>query len=360
MSDIAHGDSVAARFPPRSPSITLLRVREPAVTAEPSYAACMLKPYVRQLRHYPQISPQLLEPFEAMDPDQRVPIGPMLELLGGAVHLTGDPDLGLKAAREIVPGDYGAIEFMVGSAGSFRQAVELLGRYLPLVNDALTFVLRVEGDKAIIQLDSRVPLPRPAEDFQCAAFYVSTLQRGHAIDPDFEVCFTHPSPDDTSEYVRTFAPGRLRFRSPFSGFVFNAKVLDQPFASADPNLHQVLRKYADVLLSRLPQSERLSDKVRGLIAERLANGSPSVTQIARTLGLSRRSLARKLAVERTSFSALLEQTRRELALRYVGSHNLALTEIAFLLGFSQTGPFHRAFRRWTGTTPRDYRRGLRR
>ena len=357
---MAQAQSLAPGFPRAKPSITLLRVHEPAVSAQPSYAACMLKPYARLLRRYPQIAPVLIDPFDAMDPDERVPIAPMLELLVAAVHMTGDEDMGLKAAREIVPGDYGAIEFMVSSAGNMREAIELLGRYLPLVNDALTFSLRVEGEQALLQLDSRVPLPRAAADFQCAAFYVSTLQRGLVVDPSCEACFTHAAPADRTEYERTFAPGQLRFRAPFSGFVFNAKTLDQPFASGDPNLHQVLRKYADVLMAQLPKSERLSDRVRALVAERLASGSPSVTHVARSLGLSRRSLARKLAVEHTSFSALLEDTRRELALKYVGSQDLALTEIAFLLGFSQTGPFHRAFRRWTGTTPRDYRRGQRR
>jgi len=345
-------------LPVEAPSSTLTSVPDTSA-AQPSYAACMLKPYARLLRRYAQIQPQLIDPFEAMDPDERVPIGPMLELLRGAVHLTGDEDLGLKAAREIVPGDYGAIEFVANSAGSMRQAIALLGRYLPLVNDALEFSLHVEDDRAFVKIDSRVRLPRAAADFQVAAFYVTTLQRGHTMDPNFEVRFTHSMPADLDEYQRTFAPGQLCFDAPWSGFVFSANVLDQPFTSADPNLHHVMRKYADMLLGQLPKSESLSDRVRALIAERLASGSPSVTRVARSLGMSRRTLARKLGQERTSFSDLLEDTRRQLALRYVSSYDLALTEIAFLLGFSQSGPFHRAFKRWTGRTPREYRRSLR-
>lgn len=340
-------------------SFTLMSVHVSEAPAQPTYAACMLKPYSRLLRRYPQIQPQLIDPLDAMDPDERVPIAPMLELLQGAVALTGDEDLGLKAAREIVPGDYGAIEFMAGSAGDMRQAIELLGRYLPLVNDALEFSLRVENGQALLQLDSRVRLPRAAADFQAAAFYVATLQRGHVVDPMFEVRFTHEAPADIAEYQRTFAPGKLVFGAPWSGFMFDATSLDRPFPSADPSLHHVLRKYADVLLSQRPRSESLSDRVGALIGERLANGDPSVTRIARSLGMSRRTLARRLAEERTSFSELLEGTRKQLALRYVSNHELALTEIAFLLGFSQTGAFHRAFKRWTGRTPRDYRRSFR-
>jgi AraC-like DNA-binding protein len=319
----------------------------------------MLRPYGRLLRRYPQIDSQLLDRMEVFEPDARVPIAPMLELLRGTVQLTGDEDLGLKAAREIAEGDYGAIEYMVSSASCMRETIELLGHYLPLINDALSFKLRVEGERAIVQLDSSVALPRAAADFQSAAFYVATLQRGHAIDPDYEAWFKHAEPRDTSEYQRTFAPGRLRFRAPFNGFVFNASLLEQPTAAADPKLHEVLRKYADVLISELPKSESVSDRVRAQIREKLANRGSSVTRIARALAMSRRTLARKLEQEGTTFSELLEETRHQLALRYVQSPALELTEIAFLLGFSQTGPFHRAFKRWTGQTPREYRRGLR-
>jgi AraC-like DNA-binding protein len=334
-------------------------VDDPVETNQPSYAARMLRPYARLLRHYPQIDSQFLVRLDALEPDARVPIAPMLELLRGAVHLTGDEDLGLKAAREIVQGEYGAIEFMVNSAGNMRESIELLGRYLPLVNDALSFELRVEGERAIVQLDSSVVLPRAAADFQSAAFYVATLQRGHAIDPDYEAWFKHPAPQDTSEYQRTFAPGKLRFGAPFNGFVFSESLLQQPTAAPDPKLHEVLRKYADVLISELPKSESVSDRVRAQIRDKLANRGSSVTRVARALAMSRRTLARKLEQEGTTFSQLLEETRHQLALRYVKSRALEITEIAFLLGFSQTGPFHRAFKRWTGQTPREYRRGIR-
>ena len=317
----------------------------------------MVRPYARLFRRYPTLPAVFSEPLEALDPDQRLPIVPMLEGLRAAVQITGDQDLGLKAAREIALGDYGAIEFMLNSAADLRSCIQLLGRYLPLVNDALSFSLRVEGDNAQVQLDSSVVLPRAAADFQSAAFYVATLQRGeHMVDPNYEAWFTHPAPDDVSEYQRTFAPGRVRFEAPWNGFVFDARRLEQTLTSADPMLHDVLRKYADVLLADLPRAESHTERVRNLITEHLASGEPGAERIARTLHMSRRTLARKLEQEGTSFKALLEDTRRSLALRYVGSYDLGLTEIAFLLGFSQAAPFHRAFKRWTGLTPLEYRR----
>jgi len=320
----------------------------------------MLRPYNRLLRRYPQIGPAAVERLDALDPEERIPIAGMLELLRGIVQLTGDEDLGLKAAREIAQGDYGVIEFMVNSATSMRAAVELLGRYLPLVNDALRFSLDVEGERASIRLESSIALPRAAADFQSAAFYVATLQRSkHIIDPDYEAWFKHPEPENLEEYQRTFAPGRLRFSAPFDGFVFSAKMLDLPLTAADPDLHAVLRKYADVLLAELPKTESLTDRVREFLIQQLQNGEPNVARAARALHMSRRTLARRLEREGTSFKLLLDDTRRRLALRYVVEREIGITEIAFLLGFSHTGAFFRAFKRWTGSSPGEYRRGQR-
>jgi AraC-like DNA-binding protein len=320
----------------------------------------LLWPYGRLLRKYPGFPRQLLEPLDALDPDERVPIAPSLELLRGAVEMTGDPDLGLKAAREIALGDYGAIEYVVNSASSMRDAIALLGRYLPLINDALEFSMRIENGKALIQLESRVVLPRAAADFQLAAFYVATLRhRRQPIDPNFEVLFTHVRPENVDEYERTFAPGLVRFSAPWSGFVLDPRSLEQPYESADPALHGVLRKYADVLLADLPKTASVTERVRALIGEQLSSGEAGADRIARSLHMSRRTLGRKLEHEGTTFKQLLDDTRRRLALRYVGGHDLGLTEIAFLLGFSQAGPFHRAFKRWTGQTPLEYRRSRR-
>lgn len=318
----------------------------------------MMRPYNRLMRRYPQISPQVIEGIDALDPEERVPISSMLDLLRGAIHLTGDQDIGLKAARELAPGDYGVIEFMVSSARNMRESIELLGRYLPLVNDALEFAFRVEDGRAIIQLDSRVQLPRAAADFQSAAFYVATLQRGqHMVDPDYEACFMHEQPEQLDEYIRTFSPGRVRFGAEFNGFIFDARLLETSLTTADPELHAVLRRYAERLLADLPRTETFADKVERVIQHELRHGEPTVERTAQQLHMTRRTFTRRLGREGTTFTTILDETRKKLAMRYIVEHHVGISEIAFLLGFSRTGAFFRAFKRWTGTTPREYRRG---
>src|SRR6187401_499209 len=115
--------------------------------------------------------------------------------------MTGDPDIGLKAARKIEMGDYGALEYVVASAPTWGDALRSVGRYLPLVNDALQFSLRVEGERAVVQLDSSVVLPRAAADFQSGAFHVAGLHRRQGMPTvEYEVLFTHPRPAQIEEY----------------------------------------------------------------------------------------------------------------------------------------------------------------
>jgi AraC-like DNA-binding protein len=292
-----------------------------------------------------------------VDPDERFPIAVVHELLEGAIHLTGDPDIGLKAAREIVPGDYGALEYAARSAATWGDAANATGRYMRLVNDALRFSVQVEGDRAIIQLDSVVPLPRAPADFQSAAFHISSQHFFESSEPlEYEVWFSHPAPLDRTEYERTFENAVFRFDAPFNGFSVPARYLSLPIKSADPNLHALIRKHAEAMLAELPRAHSLTERVRELLAQQLANGPPSLGHIARQVSMSERTLARHLEDEGTTYKALLEDLRRRLALRYVRRSELAFAEIAGLLGFSQAAAFHRAFRRWTGRTPLEYRR----
>src|SRR4051794_7302123 len=128
--------------------------------AGPCFSVRLVRPWVRLLRRYPQIPREVLDPLEALDPDHRLPVATLHELQRGALELTGDLDMGLKAAREIASGDYGALEYVARSASTWGEACELVGRYLRLVNDSLKFSLRRDGERTSIRLDSSITLPR--------------------------------------------------------------------------------------------------------------------------------------------------------------------------------------------------------
>jgi AraC-like DNA-binding protein len=317
-----------------------------------------MRPFGRAMRTYPGISEEVIASIDNLDPDERVRVATVHELLSGAILLTGDEDLGLKAAGLIEPGDYGALEYAASTAQTAREALETIGRYMHLINDALTFRLRIEDDRAIVTLDNAVMLPRPAEAFEVAAFYIAFRHRAPEglMQVPFEVHFMHEQPPDTSAYVRTFSEhATIRFAQPACGFSFPSAFLESSLPSSDPHLHALVRRHADLLLAELPAAASFTSRVRELVTAGLASGKTASAHVAEELHVSPRTLARRLEEEGTSFKELTEQVRRSLALRYVGQTDLAFSEIAFLLGFSQTTAFHRAFKRWASQTPLEYR-----
>lgn len=170
-----------------------------------------------------------------------------------------------------------------------------------------------------------------------------------------EMGFQHSKPDDLSAYDRFFR-SPLAFDRPVNEMRLDAALIQYPLVQADPGLCTVLDQYAEELLARLPQAESFLDSVRRVISQELRGGDPSLTAIAKQLGYAPRTLQRKLQEAGTSYHTLLDEMRRELSIYYLREAQIAVSEVAFLLGFSETSAFHRAFRRWMGISPGEFRR----
>ena len=322
------------------------------------YSARLLRPFGRLLGEHPDVPDEVAASIDALDPDERVPIAATHELLAGAIALTGDPDLGLRAAQKIEVGDFSALEYAASTARDARGAMETIVRYMHLINDALTITIADEGETCLATLDSAVVLPRAAEAYEVAAFFEAFRHRARGVVEDFEheVLFTHPEPEDTRLYHEFFNErATIRFDQPVCGWRFRTAILDRELEDADPHLHALVSKHAEMLRADLPRAASFTSRVRERITAGLADGSAGIAQTAAALHVSQRTLGRRLEEEGTSFKELTEEIRRRLAIRYAGQTDLAFSEIAFLLGFSQTSAFHRAFKRWTGQTPREYR-----
>ena len=322
---------------------------------QPAYSTDLLRPFAELLQEYEgDLGEQMLHGLNFAG--ERIPIELAHQGLLLAVQQTGDADLGLKAARRLVLGDIGALDYVMSSANTVRGAIEQVSRYARLINDALDVRLEIDGQVAVLRLENSVALPRAAADFQVGGFF-----RNHVCNwfggtlRKLTVWFTHDSPAEVSEYTRTFEPAALRFGAPLLGFAFDTSVLDLPLPSADPNLHAILVPYADQSLSQLSTEESIAGRVRLLIRVQLADGGPDVGRVASQLGMSLRTLARRLETEGTTFRELLDDVRQQLAVEQVGRRAATFTEITDQLGFSHVAAFHRAFRRWTGQTPGQYR-----
>jgi len=334
-----------------------------AAVTRARYSMRLVRPFLQLLRRGSTIPPGVLDELAAHDSDERVPADTMHELLAGAVALTNDPTLGLKAARELGLGELGALEYAAGSARTARESLDVIGRYMHLLNDGLDVVIGDEGDRVVVRMNNSVVFPRAAEDFALGAFSVPVKARMREVAGPYEVHFQHRGSDDAeelNEYIVTFPGAKICFGSAFTGFVLDRAHLSRELPTQDAQLHSVLRSHADQLLAALPKVETATSRVRARLLEELRSGEPSAARVAKALGMSSRTLARRLEEEGTSLKALLDDTRRSLALSYTKDSELLLADIALLLGFSHAAAFNRAFKRWTGVTPIDFRRGHRR
>jgi AraC-like DNA-binding protein len=168
------------------------------------------------------------------------------------------------------------------------------------------------------------------------------------------VCFAHEAPGDTGEHDRvfrgpvSFSTGRLEMHVP-------NRVLDLPNPRANEGLLNVLDRYAEGLLEKLPRAVTFSERVRARLLEELKGGAPTAESLARSMRMSVRSLHRGLRSEGRTFREILEQLRHETAVALLTDDRASIAEVGFLLGFSELSSFYRAFRRWTGKTPAEFR-----
>ncbi len=301
------------------------------------------------------VSVSLVEKLMAMDPDERLPVRVALRWLDSAVELSGEADIGLRAVKRVEKGGYDVVEYVSRSASNWGEAMELMLRYVRLLNDAADFSLQCRDGRPFVELRSRVPLSRTAADFQVATFALVARHALGSLDT-FEVYFAHSAPKDVSPYTRFFGSVPIHFDAPQHGLSFDRGLLEVPMKAADPKLNAVLRRHADHLISTLPEPNWVTGKVRHLLMGLIPAGKTNADYVAARLGMSRRTLTRYLNAEGVTYKELLEQARRELAYQYLANRTPEIQQIAFMLGYSETAAFSRAFRRWSGQSPAEFRK----
>jgi AraC-like DNA-binding protein len=170
-----------------------------------------------------------------------------------------------------------------------------------------------------------------------------------------EVHFAHPEPASITEHLRVFGAPVL-FGCPMTAFVIDRELLERQVPAADPRLYGILKRYLDRVLEEMPPEDDLIAAARRSIGELMRDGDPTLARVAKSLAMSPRTLERRLNERGLRFKALVADTRRRFAINYLRDPGHTLTEIAFLLGYSEVSAFNRAFKRWTGQSPMVYRR----
>ncbi len=300
------------------------------------------------------------EDEELVDPDRLLPVDRFYRIWELADRAWGRPGLGLHAGRVVPFGALEVLDYLLLTSPTVEEGMTQVARSFPLTTRTVRYEISLEGDHAVCAMVWRMS-PRGImfhlRDFSLAVF---TGRIFHASGRRPERVELHGPPlAGEDEYARVFgAPTALRAAR--NAMVFAMDAWRQPHARRDDDLNRTLRRHADLLIERQTDggAERVADRVRTELLRTAQVGLIPVEQVAARLAMSARTLQRRLRAEGTTFDEVGTDVRASLAREYLGDRGLNISEVAYLVGFSESSAFSRAFRRWTGQTPQAFRAGL--
>ncbi|PKM30299.1 MAG: AraC family transcriptional regulator [Gammaproteobacteria bacterium HGW-Gammaproteobacteria-11] len=295
------------------------------------------------------------------DPDSRIPQDQMTRLWQRAVAVSGNPAIGLNMARVVRPAHFNVVGFALLSSRSLKEGLGRLVRYQRIIGEGADMALVQAPDSYSLQLQIHGDsLPAPRQSHDAALAYILAFLRwmtGEHLRP-IEAGFAYPQPEDLTPYQSLFdCP--LSFSQPHYHLRFDRAMMERPLATGNETLAQMHDQFAGEYLARFEQT-RVTHQARQVLCRLLPQGEPKRQAVASALRMSTRTLQRRLQDEHTSFQQLLDETRRELAMQFLRQRRLTLLEIAYLLGFADPSNFFRAFKRWFGMPPGQYREQLER
>lgn len=289
--------------------------------------------------------------------DARLPRSKVYPLCELAMELTGDLALGLHWAETMGEGTFVPISHLIAHSATLRQGLEALARFSRLLSDQASYQLVEQEDSVTVR---GTPLPgaslrvqRFCSEMLVAGFFRLLRNASLQARPS-RVCFAYSAPPSVTEYVRVFGD-TVCFEQPFTGIVFDRALLDMPALHKDVDVHEALQVLAQRRLMLITQRTPYAVRVRDLLMQQPSPLRVDMATIARLLGLSVRSLRRRLAEEDKSYNEVAEEALALVAQRFLRDEQRSIQETAYEMGFSDTSTFHRAFKRWTGTTPNAYR-----
>jgi len=292
-----------------------------------------------------------LDEKQLRDPSGRIPLAAIARLWRSVASHVPDPTVGLRVGADIHVREFGIVGYAMAFSSTVASALKRVSRYSRILSNTHALIMETAGEATWVRLDMQPELRafRLAVDYRLAAVLSACREIAASPIAPLLVQLPYRQPPDVKEYVRFF-DGPLELRS-----LFRNEDLARPNALADTKLTSYLDRLAEQVLASVGGEATLRERVRRALWSELSEGVPALPRLARTLGMSDRTLQRQLREEGTTFAALLTELRREMAPSLLLDGKLAVSEVAFLLGYEDPSAFRRAFHRWFRRSPRAYR-----
>lgn len=288
--------------------------------------------------------------------DARIPVQKIVALWHAAVKLTENTALGLQLGASSQPDDAGIISLVCMNSPTLGEMFSRVIRYMRLVAESDRLELAEKNDT--IQLIYQIEAPECFTTYAIERSFAMALNwssafTGREIKP-VEIHFQYRAPDHLSEYKKVFACPLL-FEQHHNAVVLSRSQFMLPAKTYNSYLDELVQRQAESLLQELEADDGLTQQIQKLIIRHLPTGRLNVDVVSENMNMSRRTLARKLREKGTTFQDLVEKTKKELAVDYLKQNKLSVNDIAYMLGFSESSAFSRAFKRWFGDNPQGYR-----
>jgi AraC-like DNA-binding protein len=272
-----------------------------------------------------------------------------------ASEVIDDPCFGLKAAEVWHPSNLGALGYAMLASNTLRTSLERLVRYLGFLSDEDYMKLdeTEEGLRLTLVLSQR-NVDKSEQNDAVLAVTLSMCRMNYIEDlAPVSVTLVHPKPSCSPRFFEYFRSPVL-FEAPTYSMILPIEAVDRILPGSNPQLAELNDQVMIQYLAKLDQ-DHITQKVKATIIDQLPSGSVTDETVARALYMSSRKLQRQLQSAGTTFNTLLNEIRQDLAQKYLREEDTNMTEIAFLLGFSESSAFSRAFKRWMGVSPTEYR-----
>ncbi len=289
-------------------------------------------------------------------PGARIPFVTHAALYDSAAEHLNDPGFGLHFGSRVDPLDAGVLGFLVANSPTLGGAMDNMAAYLKLMTEGTK--LSIESGDGLAVAAFRIIDPKVERFAQLEAFGLALMMNicrfvvGRRLKPEWVECLHNHR--QVLEGLEQFFGAPVRIGQNRTAIVLNADLLDLPCRNADQRLLKILKAHCDDLLVELSQTADLKQHVAHLVSSHLPSSPVTAKSIASELGMSERTIARRLSEEGLSFGQIVEDVRRRLAERYLREPDMRPSQIAYLLGYSEPSAFTRAFRRWTGQSPSEY------